>query len=965
MWPVLSAYGADIAVARQEGKSIGLRMTIADAGQSMRPDVRAMLDAGFVLVDGDEKSGVFLLPGRTTFALKELKAWLPDFNAATMIDANAPVAVAELNRTKPAAVESAPEAHQPVAPLAAEPEVKTPKIPKKPAEKKKKEKITDAGEKIGRARKDFYGRRIQASDLAKMDDKERKQFIKKAVIWPYSFKEAKERGVSCGVANFIKELRLAMPDMGITDPVKVTHEVFINGVDALRQHIDPVKTPVELVNALLALKADPGWTAYMTAHNNSWWDSRSSKKIYTFRGMMGFGQAEIDHALKHGKPITWSLTRYNKSLDDDANAANIAFWWSRKLGVKTSSQLSDMREKREEGPKEPSRPHLDSLRNDWLLNEDVTAEQLMSRFGFRAVEFGEWLPQGERQRVLNEAYGACAALADTLGIPEKMVSLNGVLAAAFGSRGKGKAAAHFEPDLKVFNLTRMNGAGSMAHEWAHALDNHIAQHLTGRGDSFISGMGGNRSLMGITHLDDVLDAMTKKADTGAWLDEKFADLSRAINWASSWLCLGDKRDEAIKMIRDEVLLAAGLGVNPDDLPSPSDSRCAKFDLKKANRIEPVKAVDASDTAATVYARLRTALQQCFGVKLRDDPYEVRNGKDPSKQFYMNLRTAIRNARSLHDYLKNPDVAATTDRDSQFLENAKKLDSKKSKKYYTEPHEMLARAFECFVYDKLEESGRPCDYLVHSVKGDLFRNDKYTGNPYPSGEERATINGKMAEFASRINFLVSEDAALAAALSDAVPSDHQLRLAERALQNGADPNQRYESGLLLFEKVASRSSQQLAQLLIDSGLDANALDVRLSAMLMPEIAKNLLERGCYSVKDGIDARGRNGYTTLGYAVQCSNQDVMRALIDAGADIDAPAGRGDLDFTPLELTIAKGRGDALPVITILLDAGATVTERSLALARGECADAVCYKNAELVDLLEREQGKRSQNKQHMKG
>jgi hypothetical protein len=51
--------------------------------------------------------------------------------------------------------------------------------------------------------------------------------------------------------------------------------------------------------------------------------------------------------------------------------------------------------------------------------------------------------------------------------------LNGTLSLAFGSRGKGErnpAAAHDEPGYVVVNLTRLNGAGSLAHEWFHVFD---------------------------------------------------------------------------------------------------------------------------------------------------------------------------------------------------------------------------------------------------------------------------------------------------------------------------------------------------------------------------------------------------------------------------------------------------------------------------------------------------------------
>lgn len=67
----------------------------------------------------------------------------------------------------------------------------------------------------------------------------------------------------------------------------------------------------------------------------------------------------------------------------------------------------------------------------------------------------------------------------TGGVPSKALSLNGTLGLALGARGKGKAAAHFEPSNLVINLTKTQGAGSLAHEWFHALDNYFARERGG------------------------------------------------------------------------------------------------------------------------------------------------------------------------------------------------------------------------------------------------------------------------------------------------------------------------------------------------------------------------------------------------------------------------------------------------------------------------------------------------------
>lgn len=117
---------------------------------------------------------------------------------------------------------------------------------------------------------------------------------------------------------------------------------------------------------------------------------------------------------------------------------------------------------------------------------DVTSEQFREAFGFRGEQFDASMPQGERQANMNQAYDALMDLAGVVGIEPKALSLNGELGLAFGARGTGgknPAAAHYErdttgavtPNRVVINLTRKNGAGSLAHEWFHAVDNYFAR----------------------------------------------------------------------------------------------------------------------------------------------------------------------------------------------------------------------------------------------------------------------------------------------------------------------------------------------------------------------------------------------------------------------------------------------------------------------------------------------------------
>ena len=112
---------------------------------------------------------------------------------------------------------------------------------------------------------------------------------------------------------------------------------------------------------------------------------------------------------------------------------------------------------------------------DYRNGKNITAEEFANTFGFRGVQFGNWTNQNDRQAALNNAFDAFMDLSRVLNVSPRALSLNGELGIAFGSRGTGNANAHYEPGNIVINLTKTRGAGSLAHEWWHALDNYFAR----------------------------------------------------------------------------------------------------------------------------------------------------------------------------------------------------------------------------------------------------------------------------------------------------------------------------------------------------------------------------------------------------------------------------------------------------------------------------------------------------------
>lgn len=106
---------------------------------------------------------------------------------------------------------------------------------------------------------------------------------------------------------------------------------------------------------------------------------------------------------------------------------------------------------------------------------DVIPSQFSEAFGFRGVQFGNYVEGERRQQDLNHSFDALMDLSEALGIPTKALSLDGSLGLAFGARGTGSALAHYEPGEVAINLTKSGGPGCLAHEWFHALDHYFSK----------------------------------------------------------------------------------------------------------------------------------------------------------------------------------------------------------------------------------------------------------------------------------------------------------------------------------------------------------------------------------------------------------------------------------------------------------------------------------------------------------
>ena len=114
---------------------------------------------------------------------------------------------------------------------------------------------------------------------------------------------------------------------------------------------------------------------------------------------------------------------------------------------------------------------------DYLQGEPSTSDMILDTFGFYGGQFGKWESQKDRQTNLDMSFNAFKDLASALGVKDSDISLGGNLSIAYGARGTGGVPSHYETTNKVINLTKTSGAGSLCHEWAHALDHYISNEL--------------------------------------------------------------------------------------------------------------------------------------------------------------------------------------------------------------------------------------------------------------------------------------------------------------------------------------------------------------------------------------------------------------------------------------------------------------------------------------------------------
>lgn len=394
--------------------------------------------------------------------------------------------------------------------------------------------IKDFGEKIGGAKKDLYGltRELQLGDIVDWSEYDREKHITKKTTFPLpDYKKLYDEGMSREVLYYIKLVRDALPTKPqVVIPfncpeteksrlIRAAQESYISDMGNLYEEVMQLNTVEDCISFSETVKQKKVLS-----------DRRSDNKLK--RTLWGISSYSLKRAVKR-KQFLYSddekiLSEYTIMQYDGTNVyqdtkddclvitnsfgkffsyrnkeevTNLSNWEKntffvmdkrnnivfinekdlenaklRILEIYRNQHLEKQSgtRKRKQKLVPPQLKHIRPTSEDYRNGIDITGEEMLRIYNFRGGEFGNWESDNDRQANLNMSYDALRDLAKALGILEEDISLGGRLAIAYGARGSAGAVAHFEAGSNVINLTKMRGAGSLAHEWGHALDYYIA-----------------------------------------------------------------------------------------------------------------------------------------------------------------------------------------------------------------------------------------------------------------------------------------------------------------------------------------------------------------------------------------------------------------------------------------------------------------------------------------------------------
>lgn len=649
-------------------------------------------------------------------------------------------------------------------------EVSEQTVPGEQQENKSK-MLEDFGEKIGGARKDVWRiRGLMLEDTAQMNPAERNKYVKKENVWKKpDYEQMVKEGTPVRVAWFIKQMRDAAPTSPSYSRAENTEEErkkrqdeYISFISELKEAVMEVDSEEKVKSFFKDFFMGQGYLAPKTSYyvnltekshgyiNNKLLKAAQVSSFYKYdrdikakqfcfdeeqKLLDGFEFIKYDKAklffskdyserdvleykvpggtrffyptgemaeAKNWLEGTYFITYKHKIFSFNHPGLEEAKETARMTAEKWQEEKGTTESKERKGRYTPPQlEHLKRTGEDVRHGQDMSGEDFIKDFSIRGGEFGNWLNDNDRRESVNLCYEAFHDLAKALDILPTDISLNGRLAIAFGARGRGNALAHYEVEREVINITKMRGAGSLGHEWGHALDDIL------RKEQNFKGLGVYEN---VPYMKEFMNNLKyKPVPPNACFD---MDRRKAMS---------EKRGLPMVDMTIAELEAGG------------------YPFLSIYPVSPEVAVAVKEYADEIHLYHLTTDGNKRNVESLEEIKEL-----AGKGEVLAVEQKEWDKKALAGEL-NYSSRETT----EFYKNAVALDSafsKQDKGYWHSNEELFARAFACYVKDKLAEQGLRNDYLCgHAdcgvstdAHGELIR-------AYPTGEERKQINRAFDAF----------------------------------------------------------------------------------------------------------------------------------------------------------------------------------------------------------------------------
>lgn len=587
----------------------------------------------------------------------------------------------------------------------------------------------DFGEKIGGAKKDLWKHRgLYSDDLNHMNSREADKYVKKDNIWKKpDYAALIKNGMPVSIAYFIKTVRDSLSPSPAYYRADDTEEKrlerqkqYIDTIRELQNVAEPIKSKEDALSVFKKFLIDHDYVQSSSGHYSYELTAKgktnptiTNKMFYALnltsssfdryiaqkaereqfgapkeqKIPKGYGVLLNDGSYTYSasndwRPNTYYAVQGRRILQTNFNTQEEAVKW-----VQDYAQSRNGGNKKRFVPPQFENIHRDG--EDYRHGKDIVGQDYLTTFGFRGGEFGNWMSQNDRQASLNFGFEALKDLAKALEISDADISFGGNLSIAFGARGNGNAVAHYEPMRQVINLTKMRGAGSLAHEWWHGLDDFLGTKLSAKGY-----LSDNPRVLPL--IAQLIDAMKLKPETLEQAEMRTkSSKEMLIRNAESW----------VKSI-----------VYPY-ISKGSEDNIAKYEILK------VKFLNGEQGSVEKLNELKKAV---YGRVIPKSDCET----------LQRYERFIQSAAAQEE----PTIGKVA---TDFYRNSKQMakNCEKDGGYWDSNVEMTARAFATYVMDKVQ--GRS-DYLIGHAESAVDIIIDQTDEPqiliaFPQGEERKAIN----------------------------------------------------------------------------------------------------------------------------------------------------------------------------------------------------------------------------------